>query len=184
MNRKDLLEIAKYERNMYIELAGGKRQFLLKKLKLHPDYFAWKYQYTLRKTQYLYSKRNNNFFYGTMYILQCRYKNRLGRKLGIEIGENCADKGLMIFHTQGIVINGNARLGKNCKLHGNNCIGNSGLDRAVPIIGDNVDIGVGAKIIGGIKIANDIKIGAGAVVVKSCYKEGATLVGIPAREVK
>lgn len=53
-----------------------------------------------------------------------------------------------------------------------------------PHIGNNVDIGVGAKILGGIEIADDIKIGAGAVVVSSFTTKGATLVGIPAREVK
>ena len=47
--------------------------------------------------------------------------------------------------------------------------------------GDRVDIGVGAKIIGDITIADDVKIGAGAVVTKSCLKQGATLVGIPAK---
>lgn len=50
--------------------------------------------------------------------------------------------------------------------------------------GDNVEIGVGAKIIGDIYIADGVKIGANAVVVKSCYNKGATLVGIPALEVR
>ena len=55
---------------------------------------------------------------------------------------------------------------------------------AAPVIGNNVDIGVGAKIIGDITIADDVKIGAGAVVTKSCLEKGATLVGIPAKPVK
>lgn len=50
-----------------------------------------------------------------------------------------------------------------------------------PVIGNNVEIGVGAKIIGDIYIADNIKIGAGAVVTKSFYEEGITLVGIPAK---
>ena len=49
------------------------------------------------------------------------------------------------------------------------------------MIGDNVDIGVGAVIIGNIYIANNVRIGANAVVTKSCYEEGAILVGNPAK---
>ena len=40
-----------------------------------------------------------------------------------------------------------------------------------------------AKILGNIQIANGVKIGAGAVVVKSCLTENATIVGIPAKEI-
>lgn len=74
-------------------------------------------------------------------------------------------------------------MGNNCSLHGDNCIGNDGAnDYDCPIIGDNVDIGVSAKIIGGIHIADGVKIGAGAVVVKDCLTPNCTLVGVPARE--
>lgn len=46
-----------------------------------------------------------------------------------------------------------------------------------------MDIGIGAKILGGIEIADNIKIGANAVVVKSELEKGKTLVGIPAHTV-
>ena len=184
MNKEELRDIIRYEKERYIDLVGGKKQFILRRIKSHPDYYAWKYLVQLRKCAYYYDLRKKNVFFGLIYIWKSKKKNRLGRKLGIEIGENCADKGLMIFHTQGIVVNGNSRLGKNCKLHGNNCIGNNGFDRAAPIIGNDVDIGVGAKIIGAITIADGVKIGAGAVVVHSCLEKGATLVGVPARIVK
>ena len=52
---------------------------------------------------------------------------------------------------------------------------------AAPKIGDNVDIGVGAKIIGDITIADNVKIGAGAVIVKSITTPGVTVIGIPGR---
>ena len=64
-----------------------------------------------------------------------------------------------------------------------NCIGNKGtVNSGVPILGSNVNIGVGAKIIGDIRIANDVTIAANAVVVKTCNEIGATLLGIPAHE--
>ena len=74
-------------------------------------------------------------------------------------------------------------IGQGCCLHGNNCIGNDGKSGGAPVIGKNVDIGFGAVIIGDIQIADNCKIGAGAVVVHSCLEEGSTLVGVPARRV-
>lgn len=103
-------------------------------------------------------------------------------KLGFYIGGDVFDVGLVLFHHGTIIVNGNAVVGKNCKLHGNNCIGNNGKDSCAPILGDNIDIGFGASIIGNVKLASNIKIGAGAVVTKSFSEEGITLVGVPAHK--
>ncbi len=110
-----------------------------------------------------------------------RRKNNLGNKLGFLIPPFVLGENVTIYHHGGIIINGNARIGKNCILHGMNCIGNNGFSDAVPEIGDNVDIGIGAKIIGGVQIADNIVIGANAVVINSCTIKGAVLVGVPAR---
>ena len=48
------------------------------------------------------------------------------------------------------------------------------------MIGDNVEFGGGASVIGGIQSANNVKIGAGAVVTKDILEEGATVIGVPA----
>ena len=109
-------------------------------------------------------------------------KNKLGNKLGFYIGGDVFDVGLVLFHHGTIIVNGNAVVGKNCKLHGNNCIGNNGKDSCAPILGDTIDIGFGASIIGNVKLASNIKIGAGAVVTKSFSEEGITLVGVPAHK--
>ena len=66
----------------------------------------------------------------------------------------------------------------------NNCIGNNGLTNLCPKIGNNVDVGFGAVIIGDIEIADDIKIGANAVVNKSFLEPGITIAGVPAKRVK
>lgn len=107
-------------------------------------------------------------------------KNRLGAKLGIYIPAGVFDEGLHIWHYGNIIVNAESKVGKNCMLHGDNCIGNNGKTEGCPVIGDNVDIGTGAKVLGAIQIANGVKIGAGAVVVKDCLEENATLVGVPA----
>lgn len=108
-------------------------------------------------------------------------KNRLGSRLGFIISAGCFDEGLTIWHYGSIIVNPQARIGKNCQLHGNCCIGNLRLDsQDSPIIGDNVDIGQGAQILGGIRIADGVRIGAGAVVLKDVLTPGSTVVGIPA----
>ena len=91
-------------------------------------------------------------------------------------------KNLKIYHSN-IIINKNAELGDNVTLHGANCIGNNGKNKNAPKIGNNVDIGVGAVIIGEIELADNIKVGANAVVNKSFLENGITIVGVPARKV-
>lgn len=144
------------------------------------DAVLWRYQRLLRIGEYHY-----NTGHKLRYFLYQRKKNRLGQRLGITIWRNCVDIGLHIHHFGSIVINGYARIGKNCQLHGENCIGNKGgSDKAAPVIGDNADIGIGAKVIGGITISEGVKVGAGAVVTHSCEEKGAVLVGMPAKNMR
>ena len=61
-------------------------------------------------------------------------------------------------------------------------IGNDGGNGAAATIGDNADFGIGASVIGRIELADSVRIGAGAVVVRSCTEAGAFLAGVPARQ--
>lgn len=165
-------EIMRYEKKLYF---NNLTHYLLCKITREHNYYLWKYVYYLRKEECAKSKLFK-------YIYR-RKKNTLGSKLGILINAGVSKKGLRLWHYGSIIVNGYTKIGENCNLHGQNCIGNRGnsIDpKEAPIIGNNVDIGVGASIIGNIYIADDIKIGAGAVVTKSCNVKGATLVGIPA----
>ena len=173
--KSELKLVLQKERALY--LSNDIRMVILKWATRNHDYLLWKYVKALRIVEYYANQKNQIMFY-----LWERKKNLLGARLGISLWHNCAAEGLRIWHYGSIIVNANATLGKNCQLHGDNCIGNKGtIGKGSPVIGDNVDIGVGAKIIGDIYIANGVKIGANAVVTKSCEIEGATLVGIPAR---
>lgn len=149
-----------------------------------PYYVLKKYLKYLRKFEYYFNNSKGSRFNTYMGYWFERRKNRLGEKLGIEIGPNCFGKGLQIWHYGSIVVNPEVRAGENCTLHGGNCIGNNGMDKAAPVLGDNVDIGFGAVIIGDITIASGTKIGANAVVNKSITEEGGTYVGVPAKKVQ
>jgi serine O-acetyltransferase len=98
----------------------------------------------------------------------------IGRKTNI-------GPGFVILHSFGIVINSSVRAGKNLTLEHGVTIGSE--KNQNPIIGDNVFIGAGAKIIGPVSIGSDVKIGANAVVIHD-LPNGATAVGVPARVVR
>ena len=109
-------------------------------------------------------------------------KNRLGSRLGFVISAGCFGEGLQLEHYGSVIVNPKSRIGKNCKIHGNCCIGSTGgYPDDSPVIGDNVDIGQNAQVLGGIRIADNVKIGAGAVVVKDVTEPGVTVIGIPAK---
>ena len=89
--------------------------------------------------------------------------------------------GFVIVHSLGVVINTNVRAGRNLVVYHNVTLG--AVRNKNPILGNNVYIGAGAKVIGGIRIGSDVRIGANAVVTKD-VPDGATVVGIPARIVR
>ena len=167
------------ERNIYLP-CDRKIEWILT---ADNNYKIYQYVRLLRYTEYHYNNRQN-IVHKLLYAWYRRKKNILGRKLGIEMWENTFDSGLQIYHCGNIVVNGGARIGKNCKLHGSNCIGNNGKSLDNPIIGNNVRLGVGAKVIGGVQLADNITVAAGAVVIHSCMTPGAVLAGVPAKCVK
>jgi serine O-acetyltransferase len=86
--------------------------------------------------------------------------------------------GLLLPHPNGIVLHPAAEIGPNCLIFQQVTIGSR--KGGVPRIGGHVDIGAGAKLLGGITVGDHAKIGANAVVLCD-VPEGATAVGNPAR---
>ncbi len=176
--KTDLKNCIKKDKSVYFRKSEYPELLLTGDVRLK----IYKFVKLLRYTEYHHNKFG--FVHKVMYALYRRRKNKLGIRLGIEIWDNTFDEGLHIYHAGNIVINGNSNIGKNCRLHGDNCIGNTGKSEDSPMIGDNVDIGVGAKIIGKVTIADNITIAAGTVVVNSFEEKGITIGGVPARKLK
>lgn len=86
--------------------------------------------------------------------------------------------GFVLIHPVGVVINSAVRGGRNVWLESSVVIGDN--RGGVPVIEDDVFVGSGAKIIGGLRIGRGARVGANAVVLKD-VPAGATAVGIPAR---
>ena len=148
-----------------------------------PAYLIARYLRFLRKEEYFFNVRQDCLG-KILYLYYFRKKNLLGNKLGFKIPKNCFGPGLTIYHHGNIIVNEAARIGANCRLHGNNCIGNKGHVDLAPIIGDSLDLGFGACVIGGVTLGDHATVGANAVVVKSNPENAITLVGVPARELK
>ncbi|WP_066248443.1 serine O-acetyltransferase [Neobacillus drentensis] len=83
----------------------------------------------------------------------------------------------------GIVIHRRATIGKDCTINSGVTIGGTTKKYEVPILGDNVYVGTGAKVIGNVKIGSNVVIGANAVVLND-IPDNCLAVGVPAKIVK
>ncbi|QBO59679.1 serine O-acetyltransferase [Chryseobacterium salivictor] len=142
----------------------------------------WTFQRLLRKCEYFENTKKSFFLTLINKYHKYRYVS-MSQKLGFSIGFNTFGPGLSIAHYGSLVVHSNAKIGVNCRIHENVTIGASGGSNKAPIIGDNVFIASGAKIIGDITIADGVCIGANAVVVKDILEPNVTVGGIPARKI-
>lgn len=101
---------------------------------------------------------------------------------GIELPcEAVIGRNFVIDHFGGIVISGYARFGDNCRIRNGVVVGLSRVeDPIAPVIGNNVDIGTGATLLGRITIGDNVLIGANAVVVRD-VPANHIAVGVPAQ---
>ncbi len=143
--------------------------------------YAWRYIRCLRKSEYYLNCRKDVL--GRALGLWHRFcLHQLGVKCGYEIPLNACGKGLSLAHIGSVIINGGAKLGEYCRIHAGVNIGTAaGESSAAPQIGSRVYIGPGAKLFGPIVIADDIAVGANAVVNKSFTDKGCSIGGIPAK---
>lgn len=135
------------------------------------------YSYRLINKRYKNGKRFNNLFEMFSSII-----NTVVIPYTVDIGG-----GLALGHVECIIINSGVIIGKNVTiLHGVTLGGNIGKTkngRSSPIIGDNVLIGAGAKILGPVEIGNNSMIGANAVVLND-VPVNSVVVGVPGKVVK
>ncbi len=106
---------------------------------------------------------------------------------GIEISSKCAiGPGIFFPHTSGTVV-GASKIGRNVTIFQGVTLGARQIDMGYnlslrPVLGDNVVVGAGAKVLGGISLGDNVKVGANSVLLRS-VPANATVAGIPAREV-
>jgi serine O-acetyltransferase len=146
----------------------------------------WHFQKLLRKLEY-YTNCKHSVMYKP-YILWLNYRVfAAGLRLGFYIPANVFGPGLSIAHWGTLIVNPEARVGENCRIH--NCVHIAtqchppGEPDRSPTIGNNVFIGPGSVIVGDITIADNIAIGANSYVNTSFTEPGITIAGVPAKKV-
>lgn len=99
---------------------------------------------------------------------------------GAKIGRRC-----FIDHGMAVVIGETTEIGDDVTIYQGVTLGGTGKDtgKRHPTIGDRVIVSSGAKVLGPFTVGNDVKIGAGSVVLKE-IPDGCTVVGIPGTIVK
>ncbi len=105
---------------------------------------------------------------------------------GVEIHPSAKiGTGFFIDHGMGVVIGETAEIGDYVTLFQGVTLGGTGKERGKrhPTLGNHVVVGAGAKILGGITIGDNVKIGANSVVLKN-VAANSTVIGVPARVIK
>lgn len=158
-----------------------------KRERVKPHLFGdelWKLQVSLRKLEYHATLKGFRRMIHLPAILYNKLRfHRLSVLCGVSISPFCFGKGLSIAHRGLLVVNSGVSVGENCRIQEGVNIGATNGSSSAPRLGNNIFIGTGAKIIGDIEIADDVAIGANAVVVKSILEPGTTWGGVPAKKI-
>lgn len=129
---------------------------------------------------------SNRFLRVPLSILYRFMESHVRFKYGIELPYTVKLGSRVLFeHQHGIVIHGNAVIGNDCIIRQGVTIGNKSISdpHLAPIIGNNVNIGAGAKILGDVVIGDNVSIGANAVVLTDIPND-CVAVGVPAKIIK
>ena len=181
-SRKDLKEYLEADAKNYKGKFGIKG-FLVSLIcsPVSDQKYIWKY---IKAMRYAESYINKYKSYKTPFALYYLHKMRkYGRITGFQIHPNTLGKGVTIWHWGPIIIGGKSKLGERCTLRPPILLGHKTPDAPAPIVGNDVEINSGVKLIGAITIGDDVIIGANAVVTKNIPSH-SIVVGIPGRIVQ
>lgn len=179
-NQKNIIKSKKQLKDWINYETGGRR-------KVHPlkELFGLgeraiinKFLKRLRKTEYfLNTHKKIRYFFSKMKL------SKLQNRYGFHIGLNICGRGLNLMHVGSVLINGRSVVGEDCKFHINTALVANGPTDDAPTLGNGVVVGVGAVVVGGVKIANNVAIGANSVVCKDVVEENVAVAGAPAKVV-
>lgn len=184
MTKQEVREIIAEEKAMY-----NKSNYSFRKVVHQKRYLIWKYLAWFRRAQYYKEQITSTSgvrkaWAKLAHPIAQRRKNICGEKCGVEItNSSTLGRRLSIWHS-GVVID--AQVGDNVSIRGNAVLGSKDLKctSGRPTIGNGVEVGFGAAIIGNVTIADDCVVGANAVVTKDFLEPGSIIVGIPAKVLK
>lgn len=163
---------------------GNKPPTIIDRILKNEKWYIWQYIRALRHVEFYINtgkKKSICFLFWW-----CRYKH-LSFKTHITIYPNTCGEGVYIPHIGDMIwVKSSARIGRNCTLRPGVVIGKKGVENAVdaPVtVGDNVNFGLGVRVLGKLHIGNNVSIGANSVVTKD-IPDNAVAVGLPASVIK
>lgn len=157
-------------------------------------------RYQFRKSRFLFAWLCGHTFYAVLNYRLCHwlYKHhikffpdwftfRAQHRYGCKISPYATvGGGLILHHSVGVIVGNAVEMGENCELFQNVVIGSNRKlrnGRMMPKIGDNVSIGTGAVVVGGITVGNNVTIGANSYV-DSDVPDNTIVAGSPARIIR
>ena len=147
---------------------------------------SWYIFHYIREMRYVEYYQNRGGLHSLLYLWHfIRYK-RLGFKLHFIIYPGTVGPGFRIYHVGGFThVGKNVHIGKNCTMLPGVVFGNKteDEDNRPVTVGDNCYFGLGVRILGSVKIGNNVTIGANAVVTKD-IPDNAIVGGVPAKVIK
>lgn len=149
------------------------------------SYMVYKYLKNLRKYEYAINCLKKTSIFGNLiYILRKIYWRRLSIKYNLLLPPNVIGPGFRIAHIVGggIIINCRS-IGSCCSVNAGVIIGNNGGQGKIATIGNNVSVSIGAKIIGDVKIGDNVVVAPNSVVVKD-IPDNCVVSGVPAKIIK
>ena len=147
------------------------------------SFYVRKYLLVLRKLEY-YTNVRTHFGGGNLMRIYYTIKwKRLSNKYGIYIHPNTVGKGLYIPHFNGGIQLNCISMGDFCSVSSGVVVGNKGSQDNRAIIGNNVGLTIGCKVIGKVVLGNNVIVAPNSVVIKN-IPDNAVVSGVPAKIIK
>jgi serine O-acetyltransferase len=192
INKSDLIHYLQEDALLYPKQSGSLVKKLINCMVTNPintQYYIYKYLRILRYAEFHTNnsalnkgKKDISSVYHTIIMIFFYWRlRRISYKTGLQIPPNTCGYGLQIYHYGYLIINPCVKIGVRAILYPGVEIGEK--NGGVPIIGDDVFVGAGAKILGGINVGNNVTIAPNAVVVKD-VPDNAIVGGIPAKIIR
>lgn len=137
----------------------------------------------LRNTEYFYNNRQNSLLHRILYILWRIHLKRVSFRYKIYVGLNTCGPGLRIVHISGGVHLNCIKIGENFTVSSGVIVGKKGDNEHRAVIGDNVELAIGSKVIGKVNIGNNVIVAPNSVVIKDVPSDVAVS-GVPAVIIK
>ena len=134
----------------------------------------------LRKCEY-HHNISKNIYHRLAYFVYLFMLKRYDRRFCSEIPINVFGKGLLVWHPERIIINPESKVGDYCALSSGVVIAQA--HGECPTIGNHVELMIDSKVLGGITVADNARIGASALVLKPINEADTTWAGVPAKKI-